>query len=215
MGNLIARMGDAESVLLLYLAGELSADERARVDEALANDAGLRDVLARLRTMLDEGDTALARLDDADFGAGAMRLDRQSAVDARAREIVRQWIAQPRVVAEPHRRRTRDAPVWTYPFAAAAAILLGFLIYWGRAPVASPVVARHDGSPATAPADDLAAADVSTHVRAILFPTTNPGTDLDQMMAWADDFNAMQPLGSPVSPPQAPPDTSAPSQANP
>jgi anti-sigma factor RsiW len=213
MRDLTARLGDAESVLLLYLAGELSADERSRVDEALANDAGLRDVVVRLRAMLDECDRALTRLDDADFGGQAMRLDRQAAVDARASEVVRNWIAQPRAAAEPLRRRTRDAPVWTYPFAAAAAILLGFLIYWGRAPVGNPVVAHQDMSPTTAPADDLAAADVATPVTAMLFPTTNPGTDLNQVMAWADDFNDMQSLGSSATEPPVAPD--APAQVNP
>jgi hypothetical protein len=177
----------------------------------LAGDAALRDTLARLRAMLDRCNAGLARLDEAEYGGDGLRIDRQAAVDRRAAEVVRQWIARPRVAAEPLRRRTRNAPLWSYPFAAAAAIILGFLIYWGRSPVPNPVVARHDVAPATVASDDPAAADVT----AILFPTTNPGTDLSQVMAWADDFNDMQSLASSDSQPPPAPDVPPPGPVNP
>jgi hypothetical protein len=169
--------------------------------------------------MLEQCNSALAHLDHLDFEPtdnpadsqqAGMRLDRQAAVDRRAGDIVRQWISQPRVDAQPQRHRSRNAPLWTYPFAAAAAIILGFLIYWGRAPVTSPAVAQHDTMPAmttlpaqtpmvasdnnaaTNPADDVAIVDTPKLVTPILFPQSDLGAGNDQYMAFADSFNRIQ-----------------------
>src|SRR5690349_24514678 len=55
---MLQRLENNESVLLMYLAGELPAEDRAEVEQQLAADAGLRATLERLR----ETNDALARV---------------------------------------------------------------------------------------------------------------------------------------------------------
>jgi hypothetical protein len=178
------------------------------VDEALASDPALQQTFEHLRSMLGQCDSTLAKLDQLDFDQPGLRIDRQAAVDQRAAEIIRQWMARPRMAAPTRLRKAGAAPLWSYPFAAAAAILLGFLIYWGRAPNTTIVVQgdiANQPTTQTAPDDDLAT----------FFPPKTPGTDILQQFAMADEFDQVQSRDQSLVDSPLIPDPSAPLGVNP
>src|SRR5205085_5178922 len=86
MDNLIQQLGSNEAVLMMYLSGELPADDRAEVEQMLAQDAGMRAELERLR----EGWEGIeAGLSDADRGLHSASME--AAAIRNASGIVRQW----------------------------------------------------------------------------------------------------------------------------
>jgi anti-sigma factor RsiW len=129
MSSLIHDIENNEALLLLFLSGELSGEDRLEVEQLLAADAGLRDELARIASEYDFAMNALSRLDaDRSMVAGENHAIRQ------AKRAMKQWQRdqqnrQPAAAPMPQRR----FPVWAYPSAVAAMLLIGFLTYWGIA----------------------------------------------------------------------------------
>ena len=128
MSNLLQQLGSNEAVLMMYVADELPPEDRAEVERRLAADAELHADLERLREA------------DASFSAAMGALDRSTrlpvpeAVGAKqVARAMRQWhadrVARP-PAAEP-RIRLRY-PRWAYPVAAAAAVVIGFVAWWGN-----------------------------------------------------------------------------------
>jgi len=117
---------DRHSLLLMYLADELSGDDKAAAERMLAEDAELRAEVEELRA-LGEG-----------IGEQFEQLDRQSRLIATEsgvqriiREVRRQEAKARQVALQPARTAARPWPRWVYPFAAAAALLFVFLGLWG------------------------------------------------------------------------------------
>jgi hypothetical protein len=120
---------DRESILLMYLADELSAEDRAEVEQMLSSDR----VLGQQHNEL----TALVRL----TGDGLDALDRRETLPVPTATAVRrvsramaQWhvdrltAARPEVDTLPMRRFG-----WVATIAAVAAcILIGFFVMWSR-----------------------------------------------------------------------------------
>ena len=90
MPSLLDQLDRRESVLLMYLAGELSARERAEVDRRLAADAGLAADLDGLRAIQSDVMGHLDRLDAAD----PLPVDPSVAVK-RVGDMLRQHMAVP------------------------------------------------------------------------------------------------------------------------
>jgi hypothetical protein len=127
MSSLLQQLENNEAVLLMYLAEELPAEDRAEVGQMLATDANLRAELERLRASQD-GVTALVA------AADAARRPRPAAPAVRrvGREI-HQW--QVRRFAPPPPPEPSDElrfAWWSYPLATAAAVLIAFLVWWGN-----------------------------------------------------------------------------------
>lgn len=128
MANLLQQLENNEAILLMYLADELPAEERAEVEHMLNNDAGLRASLEELRAAHGA------------FSAGMAALDRATRLPApesvAVRRVVRdmgQW--QARRVANPPKAPpapTLRYPWWAYPMAAAASVVIAFLVWWGN-----------------------------------------------------------------------------------
>jgi hypothetical protein len=115
-----------ELVLLMYLAGELPPVDRQEVAQMLASDAGLRSQLEKLRQSQAALEAELVSLD---------RSEPLPAADAAVRRIGRAMRQQQvRIAAQSARNRRpagghRGMPFWIYPTAAAAAVLVAYLIW--------------------------------------------------------------------------------------
>jgi hypothetical protein len=128
VADLLQQLENNEAILLMYLAEELPAEDRAEVDQMLAADAGLRNTLERLREAQDGLAAALPALDR----IGRLPVPESVAV----RRVVRsmeQWQARrlanpPAAVVGP----TLRYPWWAYPMAAAASVVIAFLVWWGN-----------------------------------------------------------------------------------
>jgi len=110
---------DFEPQLLLYAAGELSAEESTALQAALAADAALRDRLAEVQQLMQATDSAF---EAADGAASAPQVQRAS---LRATGAIRQWQAKrlpSRVIARPAVAGWQRARVGQW--AAVAAIVL-------------------------------------------------------------------------------------------
>lgn len=128
--SLLQQLQSDEAVLMMYVAGELPADDRAEVDRRLASDPRLRAELERLRDAHDAFAVAMAALDR------STRLPvPEAAALRRAGGLFRHWqaerSAQPPATA-PASPQLRY-PWWAYPASAAAAIVVAFLVWWGNA----------------------------------------------------------------------------------
>ena len=128
--NLLQRLENNEAVLLMYLADELPAEDRAEVEQLLAVDAGLRAELERLREAMDLSVDAIREVDR----FTPLPVPRPVALRRMSR-VVRQWqvarLTKAHDEADEPRRGLRY-PWWTYPLATAAAVLLAFLVWWGN-----------------------------------------------------------------------------------
>lgn len=146
MHRVLDQLDSPESLLLMYLSEELSAGDRARVEQMLAGDADLRARLEQLRQAQDAVETAMRRLDCAIPLPGS----EAPALRKMGREI-RQWQADRAAnAARPHTlRRTLRFPWWSYPLAAAAAITFAFFTWWYNFPELKQMAANPDPTGST------------------------------------------------------------------
>jgi hypothetical protein len=128
VANLLQQLETKEAVLLMYLADELPPHDRVEVERMLAADPAMRQELERVRAAHAAFVGAMPALDR------ATRLPvPQAIVVRRVVRAMRQWQAK---------RVARQAPApavaplrfpwWTYPVAAAASLLIAFLVWWGN-----------------------------------------------------------------------------------
>jgi anti-sigma factor RsiW len=116
------------SRLLMYLADELSPADRAQVEQLLGADPALRDELQELDGAIASFDAEMARLDATPLqGESAALIRIGSAMRNRMAERSIASISKPAMIAP-----IRRFPVWAYPSAAAAAVLVAFLVWYGR-----------------------------------------------------------------------------------
>lgn len=134
---MLNELDNDESVLLLYLAGELSAEGRADVDRRLAAEPALRQALTRLEAMhgavadwFKQADAAVIA-DDGGRGRSAVAVRRVS------RAFVQRRTAEEAAKAAAAKNESMWPksllPRWAYPLTAAAAIIVGLLslVQWG------------------------------------------------------------------------------------
>ena len=155
MASVLQQLESNEAVLLMYLAGELPAEDRTEVERMLAVDAGLRADLERLREAFAWFSAEVARDDRAIRPAVS-----EGAAVRRVGRAMRQWYAR-RLAAAPAPRPaagTLRYPWWAYPLAAAASVVIAFLVWWGNTD-RTAIVAQHEPPPFQArPYDDPMAA---------------------------------------------------------
>jgi anti-sigma-K factor RskA len=135
MSNLLGQLENNEAILLMYLAGELPAEERAEVEQMLANDAGLRTLLAALTALQSDVDGVLAKADS------TMLLPRREAAVRRVSRAVAAAQAKPVEAGAPaddHAAARFRVPWWAYPIAAVAAVIVGMVLVTDRTGVNLP-----------------------------------------------------------------------------
>jgi len=149
MKSYLQQLENNEAILLMYLANELPAQDRAEVDEMLASDAKLRSELENLRQTYELAFDVLESLD------GATRPPIPTIVaQNRVSEWVSQWVEarrQPRALLSTSRR---PLPWWRTTFAAAAMLLIGSYIWAVYHP--APVVPQRDTGTALTDEEKLA-----------------------------------------------------------
>jgi hypothetical protein len=127
MSSLIQELENNEALLLMYFTDELPVEDRAEVEQMLANDAGLRAHLTGIEAAYNAAIGALQTLDqDRSAEPGENHAIRQ------ASRVMKQWqidrlSRQPMVVSTPRIK----VPVWAYPIGVAAMLVIGALIWWG------------------------------------------------------------------------------------
>ena len=129
---------DNDSILLMYLAGELPAEDVAVVERMLASDAALRATLEELRSAYDGAAEVIAAADARE----RLALPAASAA-RRVGQAARAWSAR-RLANPPAGRSVGGAgrslrfPWWCYPLASAAAMVLAAVSWWGFQPDTGP-----------------------------------------------------------------------------
>jgi anti-sigma factor RsiW len=134
MKSLLQQLENNEAILLMYLADELPAEDRLEVEQLLENDGALRQQLVSLEDAHQSLNAALSEM--ADFALPPATRGAREAHAARqiSRMMVRVRLEQqqrPAAILPLTGARTFRLPSWTYPFAAAAMIILGCIAYWG------------------------------------------------------------------------------------
>ena len=131
MSSLLHKLENNEAILLMYAADELPERDRAEVERMLDADPSLRASLDQLRESLGAVAEGLGRLDE----QSRPPVPRAVAV-RRVGRAVAAWHAM-RSTAAPvgvGAKRGLRYPWWVYPAAAAASVLLAFLVWWGNSP---------------------------------------------------------------------------------
>src|SRR5439155_10879289 len=104
--------------------------DRAEVDQRLASDAGLRDLLEHVRMMQQTVWAGLARLDDKSRLPVAPELTVQ-----RMGGLMRQWqLDRMRATAANGNGQAHKVPWLRYSAAATAMLLIGLVAWWGFGP---------------------------------------------------------------------------------
>jgi anti-sigma factor RsiW len=149
---MLNQLHNDESVLLLYLAGELPAQDRAEVDRRLSAEPRLREELGRLeavhRAVTDwfgQADAALlaAAAPPANGDAAEPRGRSAAAVRRVSRAFVQRRATEEAARAAAAKNESMWPksllPRWAYPLTAAAAIVVGLLslVQWGGSLVGS------------------------------------------------------------------------------
>jgi hypothetical protein len=128
MASLIHELENNEALLLMYATDELPAEDRADVEQMLVNDAGLRAELERIRLAYDISMSALATMDK-----NVAALPSENFAVRQACRAMKQWHVDQllRIPVEAPVAR-RKIPVWAYPAATAAMLVIGGLMWWGN-----------------------------------------------------------------------------------
>jgi anti-sigma factor RsiW len=160
MSSLLRQLETNEAILLMYLADELPPEDRAEVERRLAGDPSLQALLASMKEAQASAEAGMAELDrsDAASTAAAHAAERQVA------RLIRQW--QTKRLAEGTAATVAvasHAPQrslwWTYPTAAAAAVLLAVVTWWSyshgptQAPAPSNIASNQQLPPGPESAD--------------------------------------------------------------
>src|SRR5262245_47471491 len=115
---------DPESIAMLYLSGELSPEQRTKVEALLQRDAALSRQLEELRSAQGVVDDLLSRSD----GSRPLVISEAAASRKVARAMAQwriDWLARPRTETSLRRWNWRRL----VPAAVAAGILLGSVMY--------------------------------------------------------------------------------------
>lgn len=121
------QINSEQAQLLLYLAGELSASERRALEAKLAADASLRQQLVDLQRVETSINQTLSSIDAAD-----MLQSRLPSIERQVSRTIAQWNVDRHAPSAPLIARTRikRVPLWMYPLAAAAMVMVGLGIWW-------------------------------------------------------------------------------------
>ena len=134
MTSLLHQLENNEAILLMYVADELSAEDRAEVEQMLSSDAGMRAELERLVAVREAAIAAIASADE----ATRLPVGENVAV-RRVMRMMRQWQID-HAQAPPPEESVSELrfPWWSYPLTTAAAVLIAFLVWWGNRPDQPP-----------------------------------------------------------------------------
>jgi hypothetical protein len=115
---------DREAAIMLYVAGELELAEREAFERRLASEPQLAADVEQLRAAQGTLATTLQRVD------AQQRLPVNEGVAVRrVSRTINAWLAARTVSSMPPIRKGWPFPWWSYPAAAAACLIVGFLVW--------------------------------------------------------------------------------------
>jgi anti-sigma factor RsiW len=124
---------DLEAQMVLYISGELTNGQKHAFEKRLAADAKLSAEVTKLRETQFFCADAFRSADE------QRRLPVSEGVAVRrVGRAIAQWQIDRARRAVFTVGKTRRIPVWSYPAAAAAILIIGFLIWSSRQPIALP-----------------------------------------------------------------------------
>ncbi len=119
---------DREAVLLLYLANEMTPQDRVELEKILTSDASLRGELERVRELQATVAGGMEELDS----ARPLHMSEEVSTRRVMRELRRfQLELSSRAPVQLEASSLRAWPKWIYPLAAAAASIVIVLGLWG------------------------------------------------------------------------------------
>ena len=128
MRNLLHQLDNNEAVLLMYVAGELPAEDHAEVEEMLVSDAALRGEMETLRQAQDGFVRVMSQADQSATSPAVESARQAAAVRQVSRAMVRHHLERDSSGGPAHAqafsRRSLRLPAWSYPFAGAAMVLI-------------------------------------------------------------------------------------------
>ena len=126
MGNEPEQL-DREASLMLYASGEMSPEQRVAFEAQLASDAALAADLQRAHEAMGAAEQSIRALDERQRPPVSA-----SVAVRRAERAMQQWaVDRLRAPAGPA-KLGRRMPWWSYPVAAAAIVIISFLVWSGR-----------------------------------------------------------------------------------
>jgi len=183
MDSLLQQLENNEAILLMYLADELPAADRAEVEQMLQNDAHLRAELESLRGT-QAGFEQTMRAADA---SQPLPISSQAA-SRQVMRLVNHWIGQQlaqQAAVRPMVIGVHSHRWWLYPLAAAAMLLLGIILYSSMHQPAQPLARQDDLGSSEVLTDAIAAVHEEEPPRAepILSATTPSVTTMAPLPA--------------------------------
>jgi hypothetical protein len=151
MTSLLHQLENNEAILLMYVADELSAEDRADVEQQLATDGSLRAELERVRALQTSSFATLGDLD-----ANTRLPVSEGVAVRRATRMIRQWQVDHATATPPEEEKDElRFPWWSYPLTTAAAVMIAFLVWWGNRSETPPKpnLAQQYQEPIPGPAD--------------------------------------------------------------
>jgi anti-sigma factor RsiW len=127
MASLIHELENNEALLLMYLTGELPAEDCIEVEQMLAADGGMRAELVRIESAYQGAMDVLTKLDSDQSAVPAENHAIRQAMRAMKQWQVDRLARQPMVIA-PARLKIHT---WMYPVGVVAALLIGTIAWWG------------------------------------------------------------------------------------
>lgn len=170
-----------ESILLMYLAGELAPEDHAEVEQMLTSDASLRQALASLQQAQQETSGALAELDRQTRPPVS-----QAFAEATVVHMIRQWQERRRRMSRTLVMPSRLMPRIVFGLATAASLIIGYFVWLAYHPSHTPT-----NSPA--PTNDIAD-DEKVELMQNTMLVTESQTDTDMQFAETNiQFAAVMP----------------------
>ena len=125
---------DRDAAMMLYLTGELDADDRSAYERRIAADAQLSADVERVRAAQA---AVVAELERAD--AHRRLPTGESVAVRRVSRSINQWLVDREHTPAAPVKRPFAMPWWSYPSSAAAILIIGFLVWSSRQePAAMP-----------------------------------------------------------------------------
>jgi anti-sigma factor RsiW len=192
MSSLLQQLNN-ESLLLMYIAGELPAEDRMEVEQMLKTDPRMRAQMEELRVAQEGLERALQAADAQERLALAV-----GTAARRVGQAVNTWNARRLAMPAAHEGRRIRVPWWTYPVAAAAVLVLA-VAYWvmtTEIPGGPPQIAHVDPSDASSLTNDT---DPDANVSVVLDPLSILRDDHDEVLdnAEAELYALSQPADDP------------------
>jgi anti-sigma factor RsiW len=179
VSNLLRQLESDEAILLMYLADELPPEDRQEVSQMLATDPRMRALLERVREAHDGFAAAMPALDR------ATRLPAPEAAGVRrVVRAMRQW--QARRIARPAPAPPGPGlmyPWWAYPLAAAASVVIAFLVWWGHADRSDRLPEMATGRPGLYGVPAGVSPDIDI---ALAWQMSSPAEESDEVAALVD-----------------------------